>query len=110
VLVMYLGCVAEVGPVEAIYTRAAHPYTAALLASRLSMDPDRRCTEPPLTGDLPNPVNPPAGCRFCSRCVHAEPVCDHTAPVLTTVGGDHRVACLMVEPGSGHSRAPRIAA
>jgi peptide/nickel transport system ATP-binding protein len=110
VLVMYLGRVAEVGPVEAIYTRAAHPYTAALLASRLSMDPERRCTEPPLTGDLPNPVNPPAGCRFCSRCVHAEPVCGGTAPVLTTVGGDHRVACLMAEPGSGHSRAPRIAA
>ncbi len=110
VLVMYLGRVAEIGPVDAIYTRAAHPYTAALLASRPSMDPDQRCTVPPLLGDLPSPVNPPPGCRFCTRCAHAEPVCRDTAPELATVGGDHLAACLMAQPGSGHSRAPRVAA
>jgi peptide/nickel transport system ATP-binding protein len=110
VLVMYLGCVAEVGPVDAIYARAAHPYTAALLASRPSMDPDRRCAEPPLTGDPPNPVNPPSGCRFRTRCAHAEPVCGDKAPVLAAVGGAHLAACLMAESGSGHSRSPRVAA
>jgi peptide/nickel transport system ATP-binding protein len=110
VLVMYLGRVAEVGPVNTIYGGAAHPYTAALLASRLSMDPDRRCSEPPLVGDPPNPVAPPSGCRFRTRCAHAEPVCSETEPALAVVGGGHLAACLMISPGSGHSRSPRVAA
>jgi peptide/nickel transport system ATP-binding protein len=110
VLVMYLGRVAEVGPVDAIYAGAAHPYTAALLASRPSMDPDRRRTEPPLTGDPPNPVNPPSGCHFRTRCAHAEPVCGEKVPALADVGGGHLAACLMTEPGSGHSRSLRAAA
>ena len=53
VLVMYLGQVVEIGPVEEIYLRPKHPYTRALLASRLSMDPDDRIDDPPLTGDRP---------------------------------------------------------
>jgi len=110
VLVMYLGRVAEIGPVEAIYGAAAHPYTAALLDSRPSMDPERRRTVPPLTGDPPNPVNPPSGCRFRTRCVAAEPVCAETVPPLATAGTDHAAACLMVMPASGHSRAPALAA
>lgn len=105
VLVMYLGRVAEFGPVEQIYTSAAHPYTAALLDSRPSMDPDRRRTEPPLSGDPPNPVNPPSGCRFRTRCVHAEDVCAGTVPALFEAGAGHRAACLMLAPGSGHSKA-----
>ena len=110
VLVMYLGRVAEVGPVDAIYARAAHPYTAALLASRPSMDPERRRTEPPLFGDPPSPVNPPSGCRFRTRCVHAEPVCSERQPALAAVGSDHMAACLIAEPASGHSRARGVAA
>jgi peptide/nickel transport system ATP-binding protein len=106
VLVMYLGRIAEIGPVDAIYNGAAHPYTAALLDSRPSMDPARRRTEPPLTGDPPNPVNPPSGCRFRTRCIHAEPVCADTVPPLAEAGGNHQAACLMIEPGSGHSHAP----
>jgi peptide/nickel transport system ATP-binding protein len=108
VLVMYLGRVVELGPVEAIYGGAQHPYTAALLDSRPSMDPDRRRTEPPLTGDPPNPVNPPSGCRFRTRCVLAEPVCAAVVPPL--VGGEHATACLAVQAGSGHSRAEALAA
>jgi peptide/nickel transport system ATP-binding protein len=110
VLVMYLGRVAEVGPVDAIYAHAAHPYTTALLASRPSMDPERRRTEPPLFGDPPNPINPPSGCRFRTRCVHAEPVCSERRPALAVVGSDHVTACLIAEPASGHSRAPDVAA
>ena len=114
VLVMYLGRIAELGPVEAIYNAAAHPYTVALLDSRPSMDPAHRRTEPPLTGDPPNPVNPPSGCRFRTRCVHAEAVCAETipplAPLLTGTSSMHRAACLMVLPGSGHSAAPALAA
>ena len=110
VLVMYLGRVAEIGPAEAIYAHAAHPYTAALLDSRPSMDPARRRTEPPLTGDPPNPVNPPSGCRFRTRCVLAEAVCAGTVPPLAVAGERHLAACLMVLPGSGHSQAPAAAA
>jgi peptide/nickel transport system ATP-binding protein len=110
VLVMYLGRIAEIGPVDAIYNAAAHPYTAALLDSRPSMDPARRRTVPPLQGDPPNPVNPPSGCRFRTRCVHAEAVCAATVPPLAAAGNRHLAACLMVAPGSGHSEAPRVAA
>jgi peptide/nickel transport system ATP-binding protein len=110
VLVMYLGRVVEIGPVDAIYDGAAHPYTAALLASRPSMDPDLRATEPPLAGDPPNPVNPPAGCHFRTRCADAEAVCGQRRPVLAPIGSGHFAACLKAAPGSGHSRSLRVAA
>ena len=95
VLVMYLGQVAEIGPVEELYNHPAHPYTAALLASRPSMDPDLRRTTPPLTGDPPNPVNVPPGCRFHPRCARAEAGCSVTIPALEKVGPDHHAACLL---------------
>jgi peptide/nickel transport system ATP-binding protein len=110
VLVMYLGKVAEQGPVEEIYERPAHPYTRALLASRPSMDPSKRRTAPPLTGDPPNPVNPPSGCRFRTRCTMAEDVCAQRARVAARLSAGHEAACHAVLPGSGHSAAPRIAA
>ncbi|MCB4824303.1 ABC transporter ATP-binding protein [Roseicella aerolata] len=110
VLVMYLGEVAEMGPVDAIYDRPAHPYTQALLASRPSMDPGKRRMEPPLTGDPPNPINPPSGCRFRTRCPFAEAVCADRKPVAADLGGGHLAACHMAAPGSGHSRAGRLAA
>jgi len=108
VLVMYLGKVVEVGPVEAIYEQAKHPYTRALLASRPSMDPDIRVECAPLAGDPPNPINPPSGCRFRTRCPHAEAVCERDEPALRAVPGDdtHVVACHMARPKSGHSQAP----
>ena len=110
VLVMYLGRIVEIGPVEAIFAGPGHPYTAALLDSRPSMDPERRRSEPPLSGDPPNPVNPPSGCRFRTRCAHAEPVCAETVPPLAPLPRGQEAACLMLVPGSGHSRAPRLAA
>ena len=107
VLVMYLGRVVELGPVEAIYRAPRHPYTRALLASRPSMDPHRRMTEPPLTGDPPNPINPPSGCRFRTRCAFAEGVCAEREPALSgSFAGDaHLAACHMTDAGSGHSKA-----
>ena len=110
VLVMYLGRVAEIGPVEAIYSDARHPYTRALLSAMPSMDPDRRTQEAPIAGDPPNPINPPSGCLFHTRCPYAEEVCKRTAPALAAVnyspaGERHRAACHMEIPGSGHSKA-----
>ena len=108
VMVMYLGQVAELGPVEAIFDAPRHPYTQALLASMPTMDPDRRTEEAPLAGDPPNPINPPPGCRFHTRCPHAEAVCKLKAPrVQAGSSSAHAVACLMHEPGSGHGRAAR---
>ncbi len=114
VLVMYLGRIVETGPVEQIYRAPKHPYTRALFASKPTLDPDRRTTEMPLTGDPPNPINPPSGCRFRTRCAFAQAVCADAVPVLTapfgappTDGPAHLVACHLPEAqlatGAGHA-------
>lgn len=107
VMVMYLGQVVEMGPVDQIYNGPKHPYTAALLRSRLAMDPDDKIVTPPLTGDPPNPINPAPGCRFRSRCQFAEAICESKAPVLGAWAnrGSHVAACHMADPQSGHTRA-----
>ena len=102
---MYLGKVVEIGPVEAIYGDPQHPYTRALLSARPSMDPRRRTEEAPLTGDPPNPIDPPSGCRFRTRCPFAEAVCAEREPPLADTGRAGRsppATCAV--PGSGHSR------
>jgi len=108
VLVMYLGKVVETGPVDALYEQPLHPYTRALLSAMPSMDPQRRTEKPPLTGDPPNPINPPSGCRFRTRCAFAEEVCARREPALAGVAARpaQSVACHMGHPGSGHSKAP----
>lgn len=108
VMVMYLGQIVEIGPVDAIYGAPLHPYTRALLDCRLPVDPNARIETPPLTGDPPNPVNPPSGCRFRTRCPVAEAVCEVRMPRLDRPFHDptaHLVACHMADPASGHSRA-----
>ena len=98
VLVMYLGRVVELGPVDAVFEEPRHPYTRALLASRPSMDPSRRIEEPPITGDPPNPIDPPSGCRFHTRCPFAEPVCARGragARWLRPASAAHVAACHM---------------
>ncbi|MGE0850883.1 MAG: oligopeptide/dipeptide ABC transporter ATP-binding protein [Hyphomicrobiaceae bacterium] len=110
VMVMYLGLVAEIGPTETFYTGGRHTYTNALLGSLLSMDPDRRTERAPLAGDPPNPIDPPSGCRFHTRCAFAEAVCSAKPPVLDLCRSGHSVACHMADPASGHSRTERVAA
>ncbi len=105
VLVMYLGKVVEIGPTESLYTNGRHPYTNALLGSMLSMDPDKRTEAAPIAGDPPNPIDPPLGCRFHTRCAMAEAACSKADPALLSVGEGHAVACLMSAPGGGHSRS-----
>jgi peptide/nickel transport system ATP-binding protein len=101
VMVMYLGKVVEVGPAAQVYEVPRHPYTRALLSSRPSMDPRRRRTEPPLSGDPPSPINPPSGCRFRTRCPLAQSRCAEIEPVLLPVADDreHLVACHLAEGG-----------
>jgi len=106
VMVMYLGQVVEIGDSEALFEHPAHPYTRALLSSVPSMDPDRRTEVPPLAGDPPNPINPPLGCRFHTRCAQAAPVCSqHMPELLATPHGQH-AACWLHVAGSGHPQAP----
>ncbi|HSI42161.1 MAG TPA: oligopeptide/dipeptide ABC transporter ATP-binding protein [Xanthobacteraceae bacterium] len=104
VMVMYLGKVAEVGGSDNIFERPGHPYTQALLSSMPSMDPDNRTEEAPLSGDPPNPINPPPGCRFHTRCKYVTALCSHAEPALHDVGGGHLAACHLANPQSGHPR------
>ena len=102
VMVMYLGQVVEVGPAHALFDHPAHPYTRALLSSIPAMDPGRRTEKAAISGDPPNPINPPSGCRFHTRCPVVQPVCSNQAPVLGSLCSAHPVACLMYEPASGY--------
>jgi len=105
VMVMYLGQVVEIGASEDLFNHPRHPYTRALLSSMPTMDPDQRTQSPPLAGDPPNPINPPSGCRFHTRCDKAQAVCAEQVPVPSSAHQGHAVACLMFEPGRGHTLA-----
>ncbi len=109
VVVMYLGQVVEEATSADIFAAPRHPYTRALFASKPSLDPRQRVKAPPLTGDPPDPVNPPSGCRFRTRCPIAEAVCAAAKPLLAAAhdGEAHRVACWAALPGTGHSLSPR---
>jgi peptide/nickel transport system ATP-binding protein len=110
VLVMYLGEVVESGPVEEIYRAARHPYTRALLSAVPSMDPRRRTERAVLMGDPPNPIDPPAGCRFRERCPHAHAVCEARSPRLLPLDAHrrHEAACHLNDPSSGHPAAAPV--
>ncbi len=105
VMVMYLGRVAELGAAEALYADPMHPYSRALLSSMPSMDPDHRTEAPALTGDPPNPIDPPPGCRFHTRCPLAAPICAEAEPMLLRRQQRHLVACHAHDSASGW-RAP----
>ncbi|WP_181702444.1 ABC transporter ATP-binding protein [Chthonobacter albigriseus] len=110
VLVMYLGQVVEIGPVDRIYNAPKHPYTRALLQSALEIDPEHRIETPPLVGDPPNPINPPSGCRFRTRCPYAEAICERETPKLGKAAenpAEHVAACHITNPVAGHSMAGR---
>ncbi|CAN5157706.1 ATP-binding cassette domain-containing protein [soil metagenome] len=96
VLVMYLGQVVEIGPVGDIFGRARHPYTRALLSAVPSMDPAHRTERSPLSGDPPNPIDPPSGCRFRDRCPFAFEACLQAPPLRETQAG-HWAACHLDE-------------
>jgi peptide/nickel transport system ATP-binding protein len=93
VAIMYLGRVVESGPREEIYRNPRHPYTRALLSAVPVADPRQRRQRMALGGDLPSPVEPPAGCAFHPRCPYAEEVCRTVTPPLAAGWGGHAVAC-----------------
>jgi len=99
VAVMYLGRVVEIGTREDIYERPSHPYTQALLSAIPIEEPGQRGKRKRivLEGDVPNPANPPSGCRFRTRCWKAQPICAEEDPALIDRGQGHPSACHFAE-------------
>ena len=95
--VMYLGKLVEMGSGDDIYRRAAHPYTAGLIATIPVPEPNaaraRARKSAGIKGELPSPVNPPSGCRFRIRCPLAQDLCVEAEPQLRSFGPGHVAAC-----------------
>ncbi len=98
IAVMYLGQIVELAPSEAIFQNPRHPYTQALLASTPLPNPDSGRARLILEGTVPSPAQPPAGCRFHTRCPFVTDLCRHTSPPVSTVGVGHWAACHLLEP------------
>jgi len=95
VAVLYLGQLVEVGPRAEISRRPAHPYTKALISAVPKLHPQRK-TRQILVGEVPNPISPPSGCRFNTRCPLAKDICRQSVPTLRQYDGTHQVACHLV--------------
>ena len=93
VAIMYLGKIVEIGPLEEVFKRSAHPYTATLLAAVPVPDPKYRRTHPIPKGEIPSAISPPPGCRFHPRCPSAKSMCSAHEPDLMEVRQGHWVAC-----------------
>lgn len=92
VAIMYLGRVVELAPTDTVFGRANHPYTQALLKELPTLQPGRRSYQP-IKGELPSPLDPPAGCAFHPRCPHAMPRCKAERPLLREVAPGQFSAC-----------------
>ena len=95
IAVMYLGNMVELSPSADLYKHPLHPYTEALLSAVPIADPQasRQRKKIMLTGDVPSPINPPAGCRFSGRCSKCSEICRTQRPELKEVEPGHFVAC-----------------
>ncbi len=97
VAVMYLGRLAEWADREDLFGDPLHPYTQALISAIPIPNPSQKRNRTILKGDVPSPLNPPAGCRFHPRCPVAKPVCSQSVPEFKEVKPNHRVACWLYD-------------
>ena len=93
VAVMYLGRIVELADSHALFSQPFHPYTEALIAALPVPARKKRAKSVALAGDVPSPMNPPAGCPFHPRCPYQQDLCTHTLPDLRKIMEDRRVAC-----------------
>jgi len=93
IAVMYLGKVVELANSDELYVNPLHPYTEALLSAVPSTNPDVSRERIILTGDVPNPANPPPGCAFHPRCRYAQAICKEQVPAWREFENGHGVAC-----------------
>ncbi|MBW1691345.1 MAG: ATP-binding cassette domain-containing protein [Deltaproteobacteria bacterium] len=93
VAIMYMGKIVEIAPSQSIYNSPKHPYTKALLSAIPVPDPTVGSERIPLKGDIPNPVSPPSGCSFRTRCPIEQRICRIEPPKMVKVGEDHYAAC-----------------
>jgi oligopeptide/dipeptide ABC transporter ATP-binding protein len=97
--VMYLGKLVELAPAAELYAKPLHPYTQALLAANPLPDPAaKQMKAAPLRGDVPNPLAPPSGCRFHTRCPQALERCKVEEPPFVQIEAGHWAACFLYEP------------
>ena len=105
VAVLYLGTLVELTTSEELYANPQHPYTRALLSAIPIPDPkieqERDAKKIRLEGEVPSPINSPAGCKFQGRCKCAMPICRQEMPKLRDIGGGHFVACHICDPSNG---------
>jgi oligopeptide/dipeptide ABC transporter ATP-binding protein len=99
VAVMYLGSIVERGPARRVLAQPAHPYTRALLSAVPAVDRPRGTPRIRLSGDVPSPLRPPAGCAFHTRCPSAMEICRTVPPRPTALEGGHSVSCHL-HPGT----------
>lgn len=96
IVVMYLGKVMEVANRDDLYRNPLHPYTKALLSAIPIPDPKHKKDRIIIQGDTPSPIDPPKGCRFCTRCTNAQEICRTEMPELREIEPNHCVACHLV--------------
>lgn len=93
IAIMHKGKLVELGRTSDIFNGAKHPYTQALLSAIPVPDPEAKREKIVLGGELPNPINPPSGCRFHTRCPYRERVCEVEEPMMIEIEDGHQVAC-----------------
>ncbi len=97
IAIMYLGKIVEIGNLKDVFKNPLHPYTKALLDAIPIPDPELRRKVDIPKGEIPNPINPPSGCRFHPRCKYKMKICEEVEPTLIEIENEHSVACHLFE-------------